>query len=228
MLKVKKVVDSLREIVFGLEDGMVSTLGAITGIGIASDNHYVIILSGLVIISVESVSMAVGAYLANRSVIEVEKKEVRQEKKEVANQPKEERQELEDIYRHQGWPAALAIDMARVASENPKLFLEEMVTHELRLPVRPKDHSILSAFFMFCSYILGGLIPLLPYFFWSNAPARLLSIIVTMLGLFILGSWTTRITGQRWWKVGLRMVLLGGVAIVIGWLVGRLSPLAIG
>ncbi len=228
MVKVKKVVASLREIVFGLEDGMVSTLGAITGIGIGSNNHYVIILSGLVIISVESVSMAVGAYLANRSVIEVEKREIKQEKEEVNSKPRQERHELEHIYRQLGWPAKLATDMAQVASKNKKLFLEEMISHELRLPLRPKDHSLLSAFFMFISYILGGLIPLFPYFFWSNYLAMFLSIIFTMLGLFMLGIWTTRITGQSWWKVGMRMILLGGVAIIIGWLVGRLSPLAIG
>ncbi len=224
MAKVRKVVASLREIVFGLEDGMVSTLGAITGIGIGSNNHYVIILSGLVIISVESVSMAVGAYLSNRSVIEVEKKEIKQEKEQVVSKPKKERHELENIYRQQGWPAGLAIKMAQVASENKRLFLNEMLSHELNLPLRPKDHSILSAFFMFCSYILGGLVPLFPYFFWSNYPAMILSIIVTMLGLFVLGIWTTRITGQSWWKVGLRMILLGGVAIIIGWSVGQLSP----
>ena len=227
MVKVKKAVTSLREIVFGLEDGMVSTLGAITGIGIGSNNHYVIILSGLVIISVESVSMAVGAYLANRSVIEVEKREIKQEKEDVSSKPRQERQELERFYRHQGWPATLAVNMAQVASKNKKLFLEEMVSHELRLPLRLKDHSILSAFFMFISYILGGLVPLFPYFFCANYQAMILSIIVTMLGLFVLGIWTTRITGQSWWKVGMRMILLGGIAIIIGWLVGQLSPLAI-
>lgn len=227
MLKTKKIVNSFREIVFGLEDGMVSTLGAITGISIGSNSQYIIIMSGFVIIAVESVSMAIGAYLANRSVIEEEKMEIKQEKKEVIGKPRHERHELANYYRKQGWPATLADKMAQVASKNKKLFLEEMVSHELSLPMRIKDHSIASAFFIFVAYVLGGLVPLSPYFFLPIEIGMIYSIIATMLGLFVLGIWTTMITGQSWWKVGMRMILLGGVAIIVGWLVGQLSPAAI-
>lgn len=227
MFKIKKGISVLREIVFGLEDGMVSTLGAITGIGIGSNNHYVIILSGMVIISVESISMAIGSYLSNRSVLELEKKEIKEEKDLVSTKPKKERQELENFYRQQGWPAAMATSMAKVASQNQRLFLKEMIIHELSLPTKLKDNSLAAAFFMFVSYIAGGLIPLLPYFFLDNYYGRLFSIVTTMLGLFILGIWTTFLTGQSWWKIGTRMIILGGIAIVIGWLVGQLSPLAL-
>src|SRR3990167_2109935 len=62
-----KILPFLREIVFGLEDGMVSTLGAITGIAGATGNRSLVIISGLVIVAVESLSMAAGTYLSNKS-----------------------------------------------------------------------------------------------------------------------------------------------------------------
>src|SRR3989344_7305440 len=60
-------VSIIREIVFGMEDGLVSTMGAVTGIAAASQNHFIVILSGVVIIAVESISMGVGSYLSTKS-----------------------------------------------------------------------------------------------------------------------------------------------------------------
>jgi len=62
---------SLREIIFGLEDGIVSTLGVIIGIAVGTNNRFVVLLSGLVIIFVESLSMAAGTYLSNKSQLQL-------------------------------------------------------------------------------------------------------------------------------------------------------------
>ncbi len=66
---LKIILRELREIIFGLEDGMVSTLGAITGLAGATDNRAIVIVSGFVIIAVESLSMAAGTYLSNKSEV---------------------------------------------------------------------------------------------------------------------------------------------------------------
>jgi len=60
------IVDSLREIIFGLEDSLVSTLGAVTGIAVGTGSTYIVILSGLVLIAAESTSMAAGSYLSSK------------------------------------------------------------------------------------------------------------------------------------------------------------------
>ncbi|MEK7123898.1 MAG: VIT1/CCC1 transporter family protein [Patescibacteria group bacterium] len=70
--KIKKILtDNTRDIVFGFEDGFVSTLGTITGIAAATYDAYIVILSGAVLILVESVSMAAGSYLSSKSQKEV-------------------------------------------------------------------------------------------------------------------------------------------------------------
>jgi len=61
----------LREIIFGLEDGIVSTLGVLVGIAVGTSNKQFVILSGLVVIFVESLSMAAGTYLSNKSEMEL-------------------------------------------------------------------------------------------------------------------------------------------------------------
>lgn len=60
-------IESVREIVFGLEDSLVSTMGAITGIAIGTEDRAVIILSGLVILAVEATSMAAGSFLSTKT-----------------------------------------------------------------------------------------------------------------------------------------------------------------
>lgn len=66
------VAGSLREIVFGLEDSFVSTLGAVTGIAAGTESTYVVILSGLVLVVVEALSMSAGSYLSSKTAMEVE------------------------------------------------------------------------------------------------------------------------------------------------------------
>lgn len=58
---------SIREIVFGLEDSLVSTLGALTGIAAGTQSTFVVVLSGLVLIAVEATSMSAGSYLSSKS-----------------------------------------------------------------------------------------------------------------------------------------------------------------
>lgn len=73
----KRIEMNLREIVFGLEDSLVSTLGAITGIAAGTGNQFVVILSGIVLIFVEALSMAAGSYLSAKSASEVQRKGTR-------------------------------------------------------------------------------------------------------------------------------------------------------
>lgn len=74
MKKGKKTFASIREVIFGLEDGLVSTLGAVTGIAAGAQSTFIVILSGLVLIAVEATSMAAGSYLSNKAVAATEGK----------------------------------------------------------------------------------------------------------------------------------------------------------
>ena len=85
-----KILPLLREVVFGVEDGMVSTLGAITGIATATGNYFIVVLSGVVVISVESISMGVGSYISNHSVKQLEKRKLYEEEIEVKKYPEAE------------------------------------------------------------------------------------------------------------------------------------------
>ncbi len=214
------IANVLREIVFGLEDGMVSTLGSITGIAIGSNNHATVILAGAVIISVESISMGIGSYLSNLSEEEMNARKIKEEKEELKNSRPEEIEELYQIYLKDGWSPDLAKQMSAEASKNESLILNEMITRELKIQPSEESISIKGGFYMFFAYILGGLIPLCAYFVLPIKQALPISIVITLLGLFVLGMSMTKFTKQPLLKSGMRILIMGGIALVAGLLAG--------
>ncbi len=218
-----QILNKLREIVFGMEDGMVSTLGAVTGIAVGSGNHYMIVLSGCVIIAVESISMGIGSYISNKSESDVDRRKLKEEKNEIADFPHEEKEELTNIYINDGWPKEFAGEMAEVASQKPELLLYEMAHHELGIIPEQIVSDAHKGVAMFFSYVIGGAIPLLPYLIFSSIKMSIpISIVATFLGLFALGSGTTKFSKRIWWRAGMEFVLLAGVATIVGYVIGRL------
>lgn len=212
----------IREVVFGMEDGMVSTMGAITGIAVGTGNHFTVILSGLVIIAVESISMAVGSYLSSKSERAIDERKLQEEKTELKKYPREEEQELTGMYIKDGWPKNLAAEMARVAAQNKRLFLQEMAYRELKIIPEKLEQPFRNAVAMGISYIIGGSISLFPYFLISSVRQVMpISVGITLIGLFILGALTTKFSKRPWWQAGLEMLGLAAAAAFIGYAVGQ-------
>ncbi len=221
--KNSRFVQALRDIVFGLEDGMVSTLGAITGIAIGSQNHFTVVLSGLVIIAVESISMGIGSYVSNKSDRDRDISQLREQKKEIKEQIDIEKKDLINIYLKDGWSNDLATQMADFASQNKKLMLKEKALHELSVLPEQITSPKINGIFMFFSYVLGGMIALSPYLFFSVSLAMPVSIAATLLGLFLVGVFTSLYTQKSWFKSGTRVLLIGGLALLAGMVVGELA-----
>lgn len=209
--KKSSVASVLSEVVFGVEDGMVSTLGSITGIAIGSGNHSTVLLAGIVIVSVESISMGIGSYLSNKSEEEMNERKI-----------KEEKEELYQMYLKDGWSENLAKEMSKEASKNEELFLKEMIMHELKIPKDEESISIKGGLYMFFAYIFGGLIPLFSYLILPIKTAMPISIVITLIGLFVLGMSTTKFTKQPILKSGFRVLTMGGIALIAGLIAGIL------
>lgn len=218
-----KLSHHIRELTFGMEDGMVSTLGTITGIAAGTGDHKMVVLAGLVVVAVESISMGIGSYISNHSVKALEKRKLYEEEIEVKNYPEEEQQELMEMYLEDGWPKEMATKMSEVAFKDHDLMLKEMVYRELNIDPK-KDIKIgQGAIVMFFSYVIGGSFPISVYLFLPISLATPWAIAFTLIGLFFLGTFTTKFTKLKWYKSALQMVALGSFASLAGYLVGRLA-----
>lgn len=212
----------IREIVFGMEDGMVSTLGAVTGIAAATHDPFTTVLSGVVVVSVESISMAVGSYLSSKSVLAIDERKIQEEKQELIDHPEDEEEELKDMYIKDGWSEKCATQMAREAAQNSDLFLQEMSLRELKIIPENMANPFKNGLFMGISYIIGGMIPLTPFFFLSIFDGILTSIVITLIALFILGAYTATFSKRNWVKAGFEMFALASAAALVGYIMGQL------
>lgn len=220
---------TIREVVFGMEDGLVSTMGAVTGIAAASQDHYIVLLSGLVIIAVESVSMGVGSYLSSKSEKEIDERKLFEERHELRIYPAEERDELVGMYVVDGWPRKLAEEMAVVASQNKKLFLQEMAYRELKVFPDQMEKPLQNGLAMGAAYIIGGSVAMAPYLVITNVTIAITySVVITLASLFVLGALTTKYSRRKWWKAGLEMFLLASVAALFGYAAGQIATSYIG
>jgi VIT1/CCC1 family predicted Fe2+/Mn2+ transporter len=222
------ILNGIREVVFGAEDGMVSTLGALTGIAVGTSHHLTVVLAGFVIVLVESISMAIGSYLSAKSVKEVEERKMNEEQVELHEHPEAEKRELAGMFVRDGWPEDLATTMAETATTRNGLFLKEMAYRELGIAPDGEENPARNALFMFGSYIIGGAIPVIPYLFLPIKSGLVVSVVATLLGLFALGAATTKFTRRVWWKAGLEILLLASIAAAVGFGIGTLGNRALG
>lgn len=83
---------------------------------------------------------------------------------------------------------------------------------------RPKIAGVI----MFFSYFLAGFIPLFPYLIFTTKTALWVSIVASLVTLFILGIIGGKISRVKALKTGIRMLTIGGAAILLGVVVGKI------
>jgi len=214
-------MNSLREVVFGLEDGIVSTLGSITGIAAATHNSFFIILAGFVIIFVESLSMAAGTFLASKTDREMNQRIIAEERAEIDSDPEGQRQKLSDHYRARGFNDEEISILVNRITQNKDLWLEEMAHKDLGVSVDPSHTPGLDGVFMGVSYVIGGFVSLIPYFFLEAATAIPLSIGACVIALFAVGWVKGYLVRVNAVKSGLEMLLISLSAVAVGYGVGQ-------
>lgn len=101
-------------------------------------------------------------------------------------------------------------------------YLSEKSVHELDTTGKHTDNLFIGGGLMFLSYFLGGLVPLTPIILFQLPLASNLSIIFSLLGLFILGYLKGRLVKVKRLRSALEMLLLGGATTAIGIIVGHI------
>lgn len=218
----------LRDAVFGVQDGLVSTLGALIGIAEGTRSRVTVIISGIVIIVVESLSMAAGSYLSSKSHRQYLQRLLKEEEEAIARDPEGERREIWEMYRARGYSDAEIQIVANRLLSDKRLLLEDMAHKELGISPAKLEHPGANALVMGIAYVIGGLIPVLPYLFLSIDSALPVSILGTFTALFLFGGIKGRLIRQPWWRSALEMTGVAGLAAGAGYIIGRLANIWVG
>jgi len=214
---------TLRDAVFGTQDGLISTLGALTGIAEGTQSRDAVVIAGLVIIAVESLSMAAGSYLSSKSQREYLERLLREEEEAIRKNPEAERREIWQMYRARGYTDDEIAIIAKRLLGDPHLLLEDMAHKELGICPATLEQPLRNAIVMGLAYLIGGLIPVVPYVALPIHTAMLVSITGTLLALFVFGGLKGRLVKQVWWRSGLEMLAVAGLAALAGYVIGHVA-----
>lgn len=205
--------------IYGANDGLAAVFGIVTGVSGATGGSSFVLTAGVAGAVASALSMATGAFLAERSELEVAAANVERERQEIAEHPEEEREELSLFYQLKGFDPDTAGALAEEQSKDPEAMLRLLTVEELggaKAAGNPLEAAIAAGI----STGIGAIIPVIPFFFLTGAVAIILAGIVSLLAHFAVGAAKSLFTLRSWWASGLEMtlagVIVGGLTYAIG------------
>jgi VIT1/CCC1 family predicted Fe2+/Mn2+ transporter/rubrerythrin len=214
----------LREVVFGAQDGLLSTVALVTGVAVAVENQTTVLVAGLAAALPGMLSMATGAFLGSRAEQDVQRAEIAREAQELEDNPAEELAELVVLYQREGRTYQEARHLADEIAQDKELWLRTLVEKELGISPDETSSPVKDALTMGIAFILAAIIPILPHFFLEGGAAISISIAAALTGLFILGVGKGRLVQRSPLLQGLEILAIGAVSAGIGFGLGDLIP----
>ncbi len=208
-----KSSEMLRDIVIGMSDGLTVPFALAAGLSGAVDSTSIIVIAGIAEVAAGSIAMGLGGYLAGKTEQDHYNSEEKREYYEVENLRHREVEETKDFFANIGLSKDLQDKATEEISRDKKQWVNFMMKYELGLEKPDPRRATKSALNIGLSYVVGGLVPLSPYFF-INSPTEALKIsaIVTLLCLFVFGYFKSKLTGINPWIGALRVMLIGAAA----------------
>ena len=214
----------LREVVFGAQDGLLSTVALVTGVAVAVENQTTVLVAGLAAALPGMLSMATGAFLGSRAEQDVQRAEIAREAQELEDNPAEELAELVVLYQREGKTYQEARHLADEIAEDKDLWLRTLVEKELGISPDDTSSPVKDALTMGIAFILAAFVPILPHFFMEGGPAITVSIAAALTGLFILGVGKGRLVQRSPLLQGLEILTIGAISAGIGFGLGNFIP----
>jgi VIT1/CCC1 family predicted Fe2+/Mn2+ transporter len=223
------LLGEIREAIFGAQDGLVSTLAAVTIAAGAFSDQFAVLVAGLAVGLGGVFSMAAGEYMSSKSQHEIFEAQIVGEREEVAERPGEAEAEMAFMFEEDGLPAETSAAFAHAIAQHPEVLLKTMVEKELGLTHRLAEGTpVQGALVMGASFGLGAAVPILPYLVLGLDVATWVSGIATAAVLFGIGVVKSRWTHRGWLVSGAEILALGAVAGIAGYFFGDLLPTLFG
>ena len=214
----------IREVVFGAQDGILSTVALVTSVAVALDSQTAVLVAGLAAAAAGTISMATGAYLGSRAEQDVQRAEIAREAQEIEEKPAEELAELVVIYQREGRSFEEARRMADEIAEDKELWLRTLVEKELGISPDETSNPMKDAAAMGLSFLLAASVPIIPHILLTGTAAISVSVAGALVALFVLGSLKGRLVQKSPILQGLEILGIGAVSAAIGFALGDGIP----
>jgi vacuolar iron transporter family protein len=187
----------IREFVFGIQDGLISTVGLLAGIQGATENTLVVIIAGLTAMFSGAISMAAGSYLSSGAQKEIFDKELREAEKLAEREPYMAAEGLLRALGEEGLSKEQSYRMVKVLSQERNVFMRTFQEKVFGLGSAEINRPLQAALVMGLSFIMGATIPILPYMISSGLTALYISALLGGITLFGVGAFKGKLAGSR-------------------------------
>ena len=221
--------NALRAAVLGVNDGLVSNASLVMGVagaGVASED---ILITGVAGLIAGACSMAMGEWISVQSSRELSARELEIEQLHIEANADAEAAELALVYEQKGLHPRDARKIAEKLMSDPTTALDTHAREELGIdPDELGGSPWVAAGMSFVLFVLGAILPIVPFAFLSGNTAVGVALAVSALGLFGIGAAITLLTGRSVLLSGARQLTFGAAAFVVTYGIGALFGTAVG
>ena len=210
---------NMRELVFGFNDGLVSTFAFVAGLAGAKLATGLILLVGLISALASALSMGFGAWLSTKSEREAYEAELAAQETVLEEHPKQKRAELKAYLTSLGLSGTTLTNAVRAISKN-RIAWASLIMRDVKGKENSRAHSPMrDSIFMFVAFIFGALFPLLPYALSLDAPFQM-SVLLSFTAAFGIGALKTLITKRSWIVSGLETLIIVVILVSVAYAAG--------
>ncbi|MFZ0042819.1 MAG: VIT1/CCC1 transporter family protein [Solirubrobacteraceae bacterium] len=206
--------------IYGANDGLAAVFGIVAGVSGATGGSGAVLTAGLAGAIASALSMATGAFLAERSEAEVVAANLERERQEITEHPEEEKEELSLFYQLKGIEESTADELAEQLSRRPDAMLQALAAEEFGVTAAADSDPAQAALAAGVSTGLGAIVPVIPFMITTGTAAIVAAAIVSLVAHFLVGAAKSLVTLRTWWSAGLEMtlagVIVGGATFLIG------------
>jgi vacuolar iron transporter family protein len=205
----------LRDVMLGLNDGLVASFAVTSGVAGAFNVANIVIMAGLSEMLGGAVAMGLAAFASARAQIEFYQSEIQRERDEIKRWPDRERDEVSSIYRKKGFSGPLLDQIVAHITADPARWSGVMMREELGFGTDVDQPPVISGLTVGISYLVGAMVPVLPYLLVAPPRGILASALATVAVLFGVGAAKTAITSRTWWRSGIESMAIGIAAAAV-------------
>lgn len=210
----------LKDMIYGAIDGTVTTFAIVAGVEGAGLSHNIVVILGIANILADGFSMAASNYSGTKAELDDRKRIIQIEEDHIDNHRRGELEELRQILQRRGLSGDVLAQATEEISQNRSNWIALMLTDEYGLPL-DGPQPLRAALATFAAFLVAGSIPLLP-FVLGVPSAFQVSILVTLLTFFLIGTGKSHWSLAKWWWSGAETLAIGATAALIAFGVGAL------
>ncbi|HXR14198.1 MAG TPA: VIT1/CCC1 transporter family protein [Solirubrobacteraceae bacterium] len=198
-------------VIYGANDGLAAVFGLVAGFSGATGGSHLVLTAGLFGAIGSALSMATGAYLAERSVAEVAAANLARERDEVLSHPEEEKEELSLFYQLKGLTVAEADMVVERIAEDPEQLFRAIAIEEFGSADAERGDAVQAALAGGISTALGAMVPVIPFFFLTGTAGVVVAAAVSLVAHFAVGAAKSLFTLRTAWSAGIEMTIAGAI-----------------